>query len=260
MSADDSAAGAEIERTWRRIARASGYLAAVCLVVATVLYLLDALDALGAAPTYHATAAGDLQDEADWWVAYFAHQHHILWDVVGRDTLFPLAFVALIVTTLAVRNVGPARRRPEAQIMVVLFVAGGVLAALSDLIYLGAGEYWRSTGWSADPAAKMVAVGRSSGALEALTRWPEAAGFVVLAGGLACLARLSGALPRWLALLANVEAILLLGIAVAEAMHADTAYDILSLLTGALVGPAVAAGIGWSLGRTAAPAPAAKPA
>jgi len=253
VSAEESAAGAEFEGTWRRMGRASGYLAAACLVVATVLYLLDALDALGAGPTYHATTAGPLHDEADFWVAYFAHQHHILWDIIGRDTIFPLAFIALMVTMLAARNVGQAGRRPEAQVMVVLFVVGGARAALSDLIYLGAAEYWRTTGWSAEPAAKMVAVGRSSGALEALTRWPEAAGFFILAGGLVCLARVS---VSWLARLAYLEALLLLGIAFAEAMHADTTYDIFSLLTGALVGPAVAAGVGWSLGRAAAPAAA----
>jgi hypothetical protein len=132
---------------------------------------------------------------------------------------------------------------------VVLFVAGGTLSALADLIYLGAAEYWRTTGWSADPAARMVAVGRSSGALESLTTWPEAAGFVILAGGLVCLARL---LSRRLGLLVQAEALLLLGIALAGVTHAGTAYDIFSLLTGALVGPAVAASIGWSLGRAAA--------
>ena len=147
--------------------------------------------------------------------------------------------------------------------MVVFFVVGGVFSALSDLVYLGAAEYWRTTGWSAEPASKMVAVGRSSGALEALTRWPEAAGFVVLAAALVCLARLSGdrgELPSRLPLLTNIEALLLIGAALAEATHADTAYDVFSLLTGVLVGPTVAAWAGWSLGRTAgAPASVSAP-
>ncbi len=260
---DTVASPVDVERLWRRIGRGAGYLGAICLAVATLLYLLDALDALGAGPTYHATSAGPLRDEARWWVAYFAHQHRILWDIIARDTLFPLAFVALIVLALAIRNVGRSARRPEAQLMVVFFVVGGVFSALSDLVYLGAAEYWRTTGWSAEPASKMVAVGRSSGALEALTRWPEAAGFVVLAAALVCLARLSGdrgELPSRLPLLTNIEALLLIGAALAEATHADTAYDVFSLLTGALVGPTVAAWAGWSLGRTAgAPASVSAP-
>jgi hypothetical protein len=263
LSMDNVAFPVDVERLWRRIGRGAGYLVAICLAVATLLYLLDALDALGAGPTYHATSAGPLRDEARWWVAYFAHQHRILWDIIARDTLFPLAFVALIVLALAIRNVGRSARRPEAQLMVVFFVVGGVFSALSDLVYLGASEYWRTTGWSAEPASKMVAVGRSSGALEALTRWPEAAGFVVLAAALVCLARLSGdrgELPSRLPLLANIEALLLIGAALAEATHADTAYDVFSLLTGALVGPTVAAWAGWSLGRTAgAPASVSAP-
>jgi hypothetical protein len=247
VGADDSAAGAEIERTWRRIGRIAGYLAAACLAVATVLYLLDALDALGTGPTYHATDAGPLQDEADFRVAYFAHQHHILWDVVGRDTLFPLAFVALMVMTLAVRNVGRSMRRPEAQMTVV------ALRRRRDAVGARRSDLSRRSGALAHdglergPGARMVAVGRSSGALESLTTWPEAAGFVILAGGLVCLARLPS---RRLGLLVQAEALLLLGIALAGVTHAGTAYDIFSLLTGALVGPAVASSIG---GRSGAP-------
>src|SRR5438093_3611957 len=72
---------------WHRIGRSSGYIAGVALFAGTLLYLLDALDALGASPDYHATAAGPMQDEADFWVARFAHQHHILWDIIARDSL-----------------------------------------------------------------------------------------------------------------------------------------------------------------------------
>jgi hypothetical protein len=225
------------------------------LFLGTVFYLLDATHALGAAPAYHATAAGPLQDEADFWVAYFAHQHHILWDVIARDTLLPLAFVTLIVVGLAIRHlVGP--ERPEAQIMVAFFVAGGVISALSDLVYLDAADYWRATGWSAHPPAKMVAVGRSSGALEALPGWLEPAGFVILAAALVCLGRLCRSrveLPSRLGLVVYLEALLLLGVALAEVLRADTVYNVFSLLTGALIGPAVAAWIGWHLGNRFAP-------
>jgi hypothetical protein len=224
-----------------------------------VLFLLDALDALGASPDYHATPAGPMQDEANFWVAYFAHQHHILWDIIARDSLFPLAFVSLIVLTLAVGNL-VGYERPEAQLMVMFFVVGGILSALADLIYLGGTEYWRVTGWSTEPPARMVAVGRSSTAVDALTRWPEAAGFLVLAAGLVCLGRLARSraqLPSRLAWLVNVEALLLVGIAIAGVMQSDTAYNIFSLLTGALIGPAVGLWLGRHLGRPATNRPAA---
>jgi hypothetical protein len=247
---------------WRRIGRIAGYVAGIGLFVGTLLFLLDALDALGSSPDYHATAAGPMQDEANFWVAYFAHQHHILWDIIARDSLFPLAFVALIVLSLAIGNL-VGYERPQAQLMVMFFVVGGVLSALADLIYLGGTEYWRVTGWSADPAAKMVSVGRSSTAVEALTRWPEAAGFLLLAAALVCLGRLAGTraqLSSRLTLLVNVEALLLVGIAVAGVMQSDTAYDIFSLLTGALVGPAVALGLGRHFGRPATSRPIAETA
>jgi hypothetical protein len=241
------------ERAWRRIGRNSGYVAAAGLFVGTVLFLLDATDALGTSPQYHATAAGPLQDEADFYVAYFAHQHHIIWDIIARDSLLPLAFVALIVLSLAVRNL-VGYERPEAQLMATFFVIGGVVSALSDLIYLAGTDYWRETGWIAQPASRMVAIGRSSDVVNALTRWPEAAGFVTLAAGLiylGILCRARDELPSRLALLVNLEALLLVGIAIAGITRMDTPYNILSLLTGALIGPAVGIWLGWHLGHGA---------
>jgi len=49
------------ERAWRQVARISGYIAGVCLLAGTVLYLLDALDALGASPTPQHSGAGALR-------------------------------------------------------------------------------------------------------------------------------------------------------------------------------------------------------
>ena len=238
------------DRAWRRVGKGSGYILAAGLFVGTVLFLLDATDALDASPEFHVTGAGPLQDEANFWVAVFAHQHRILWDIIARDTLFPLAFVALIVVSLAVRN-RVRSERPEPQLMTAFFVVGGVVAALSDLIYLAGTEYWRETGWTAQPAERMVAVGRSFDVVNALTRWPEAAGFVILAAGLVCLGRLSrtAELPSRLGLLVNLEALLLLGIAIAGVMRADTAYNIFSLLTGALIGPAVGIWLARHLAR-----------
>ena len=238
-----------MEAEWRRVGRAAGYLSGGALLVGTILYLLDATNALG---TVHFTpgAVSPIQNQANFWVAAFAHQHDILWDVIARDTLFPFAFLALIVLSLAVRPF-VAAHRPDTQLMIAFFVVGGVISMLNDLIYLGATDYWRLTGWSNVPAVSMVAAGRSENAIESLTRWPEAAGFVVLAGALVCLGNLcrsEAALPTRLAVVAYVEAALLIGIALAGVMQADTPYDVFSLLTGALVGPLLAAWLGWHLG------------
>jgi len=237
-------------QAWRRVGRSAGYIAAASLLAGTVLFLLDALDALGAGPDFHDTGR-PLQDEATFWVALFAHQHHIVWDVMLRDTLFPLAFVTLIVLMLAARALAPTPR-PEGQLLIGFFVVGGVISALSDLIYLAGTDFWRGTGWTPDPPERMVAIGRSTEALGALTRWPEAAGFVILAAGLLCLGllcRQHASLPSALAFPAYLEALLLVGIAIAGVAESDTAYNIFSLLTGALVGPLVAAWLGWHLGR-----------
>jgi hypothetical protein len=235
--------------SWSRVGRYSGCVAAAGFFIGTVLYLLDATHALGASPAFHKTAAGPLHDEATYWVAYFAHQHHILWDIIARDTLLPLAFLATIALSLAVANVlGWAQ--PAVQLMVAFFFVGGILAALADLTFLAGTEYWRITGWSTGNAVGMVAVGRSSGAVGTLTRWPEAAGFITLAAALALLGRLCHSrdqLPSRLGLLVNLEALMLAGAAISSAMQADNAYNIFSLLTGALVGPAVALWVGLRL-------------
>jgi hypothetical protein len=249
---------AEAELAWRRVGRSAGYVAACSLFVGTLFYLLDSLNVLGSAPGFRRTGTGELHDEATFWVGVFAHQRHILWDIIARDTLFPLAFVSLIVMALAARAIAGSER-PEAQLMMVFFIVGGVISALADLIYLAGTDFWRETGWSAEPAARMVAVGRSTEALNALTRWPEAAGFVVLAAGLVCLGklcRLRAALPSRFAIAAYVEAGLLVGIAIAGVTETDAAYNIFSLLTGALIGPLVAGWLGWHLGRPEAVAPA----
>ena len=152
--------------------------------------------------------------------------------------------------SLAVRAVVGAER-PATQLMLAFFMVGGTLSILNDLIFLGATDYWRVTGWSQLAPSNMVAAGRSEQAIESLTRRPEAAGFVVLAAALVCLGKLcrsEAALPARLALVAYCEAALLVGVALAGVMQADTPYDVFSLVTGAVVGPVLAFLLGWHLG------------
>jgi hypothetical protein len=247
----------EPNRGWPGVGRIAGYVSAGALLVGTILYLLDATNALGS-NDYTFPGRSPIRDEAGYWVAQFAHQHDILWDIIARDTLFPLAFMALIVVALAVRAV-VRPDRPDTQLMVAFFLVGGTISILNDLVFLGATDYWRITGWSHLAPSNMVSAGRSEQTIESLTRWPEAAGFVVLAAALVCLGNLcrsEAALPARLALVAYVEAALLVGIALAGVMQTGTPYDVLSLVTGALVGPLLAFWLGHHLGAGGAVRPA----
>jgi hypothetical protein len=237
--------------SWAGVGRFAGYLAGGALLSGTILYLLDATNALGVNNYKHAGPA-TTRSEAQYWVAEFAYRHHILWDMIARDTLFPVAFMALIVLALAVRAFVPAQL-PDGQLMVAFFIVGGVISILNDLFYLSGSDYWRLTGWSHVPQVSMVAAGRSEQAIVALTRWPEAAGFVVLAAALDCLGNLcrsQAALPRQLAPAVYAEAALLVVIAVVGvSLQTPTAYNISSLITGALVGPFVAIWLGHHIGN-----------
>jgi hypothetical protein len=251
---------ADATESWRAVGRAAGYLSGLALLLGTIFYLLDATNALGV-NHYHSTGAPSVQNESGFWVSQFAHQHRILWDIIARDTLFPIAFVALVVLSLAVRAL-VRHDGPNAQLMVAFFLIGGIVSTLADLIYLGATDYWRLTGWSNVPAVSMVAVGRSTEAINALTRWPEAAGFVVLAAAVVCLGNLcrsEAALPTRLAPLAYLEGALLVGVALAGVMETGTPYDMLSLIAGAIVGPIVAFWFGWHLGSSRMVRPRAEP-
>jgi hypothetical protein len=248
-------------RSWAGVGRFSGYLAAGALLVGTILFLLDATNALGV-NKYKQVGPPSTQTEQHYWVAQFAHQHHILWDIIARDTLFPLAFMALIALALAVRAFVPPQL-PNGQLMVAFFLVGGVISIVNDLLYLSATDYWRLTGWSHVPAVSMVAAGRSEQGIEALTRWPQAAGFVVLAAALVCLGNLcrsQAALPERLAVFVYVEAALLVGVALAEIMETGTPYDMFSLVTGAIVGPLVAFWLGHHLGTAGRTQPTRQPA
>ena len=183
-------------------------------------------------------------DQARFYAAYFAHQHHIVWDIMARDTILPVAYLALIIAALAIRNrTGPGR--PEGQFLVILFLVGGILSIVADR---------PSSPPTPSPSALRPAhtpVATVEG-IQTLTHWPEAFGFVVLAGGLVALGRLCGSdrvFPASLGALAYLEAVLLLGIAVTGLIPNDAGYNWLSLAAGAVVGPALSIWLGTRLGR-----------
>jgi hypothetical protein len=230
---------------WSRVGRAGGYTAAAAFLAGTVLFLLDAAGLLGAVPTPGQLATNQARFNS----AYFTHQQHIVWDIIARDTVFPVAFLALIVAALAIRaRTGAAS--PEGQLVVTSFTIGGILAILADLTFLAAVEYWRYTG---SQATSTAAAGRMLDGIQVLTHWPEAFGFAILAGGCVALARLYRASAS-IRTLARTEALLLLGIGVTGVIPYDLGYDLLSLAAGAIVGPALGICLGKALGQPQPPA------
>jgi hypothetical protein len=97
---------------WSQTGRAAGYIAGSALLAGTVLFLLHAAGLLGSGPVYHRTGAGSLVDQATFYVAYFGHQPHIVWDIIARDTILPVAYLALITVALAVAT-APASVTPR---------------------------------------------------------------------------------------------------------------------------------------------------
>src|SRR4051794_26896793 len=179
----------EADQAWARVGRLAAYGAAVGFVVTTVLYLLDVFDVLDATPTYVQTSSGQLHDEATFWAQMFEHHHKIVWDIMLRDVVGPCAFIALIVVGVALcRRAGGDR--PASLLMVTFLAVGGVISAIASLLYLGNAEFWRVS-WGAVPQGgetSIVAAGRATMAIDNLTTWPEAFGYVVLALGAWCIA------------------------------------------------------------------------
>jgi hypothetical protein len=120
---------ADDDRAWARIGRIAAYVAGIGFLVVTVLYLLDVFDVLDQSPAYVRTSAGQLQDEARFWAAAFVHQHRIVWDVVVRDVVGPVAFIALIVVGVALRRLAQ-RDHPSGQLMVTFLTGGGIISAI----------------------------------------------------------------------------------------------------------------------------------
>jgi hypothetical protein len=247
----------DVDRAWWGVGRVTGYIAGIGVLVMTVLFMLDELDVLDRSPGYVRTSAGALRDEAAFWAAVFAHQHRVLWDVIVRDVVGSAAFVALIVVGLAVRR-RTASDRPEAQLMVAMLSIGAGLSIVANLLYLGNVEFWRVAGWTGGEApVSMVAVGRATTAINNLTTWPEAFGYLALAGGILCLglvARGGGtALPARLGTLAYVTAAALTGLSVAELTWSDVPRQVLSLAVGVVLAPWLCLWLARRLGEPSEP-------
>jgi hypothetical protein len=240
---------AEADRAWARVGVIAAYTAAVGFFVTTVLYLLDAFDVLGTSPEYVQTSAGQLQDEATFWAKVFEHQHTIVWDVIARDVIGPIAFVALIVLGVALRR-RASGDGPERQLMVTFLGVGGVISALASLLFLGNAQFWRVPWGPIPPGGEtsVVAVGRATTAIDNLTTWPEAFGYLVLALGVWCVGavvRRSTQMPSRLSTLARVTAAGLTVLAIATVWRdVDDLQAVVSLIVGAVLAPWVCLWLG----------------
>ena len=244
-----------VDPEWLGIARLWGVLAGLGLVLATGLWALDAFGLLGAAPVYTATAAGQVNDEAVYYVAEFAWRRRNLWDFVLRDVLYSLAYLSFIPLMLAA-NVLTGRRWARVQVAGGFTAAAAVFGVLNAIPFLAASEYWRNTGWETVPPEVMLTVGRQTDALDQLSRMAGNAAYAALAVGLAYLGAACWSvegMPRWLTPVAWIGTACLVAMLVIGELAVDTghAWDILGLLVGVLVAPLVTIGLGLHLGGSA---------
>lgn len=240
------------DKGWARAAKGWGIFSGIAFAVATLAYLVEATGLIGSAPTYAATAAGQLQDEATYWAAFFAYRHATLWDYVLRDGLFFVAFLGFIPLVLAT-NVATGGRRAAVQIAGAFIAVGAIFGALNAVAFLVDVSWWRGTGWEQVPPGLMAAIGRGTELMDDLSAWSGIASNAALAIGLAylgvaCLTE--PALSRPIGRLALATAALEVVITAAGQIGGlDSVENVLSLITGALFAPLILIGLGLRLSK-----------
>ena len=237
---------------WATAARSWGLFSGIAFAVATVAYLIEATGLIGSAPTFAPSAAGQVQDEATYWAAFFAYRHATLWDYVLRDGLFFFAFLGFIPLVLAA-NVATGGRRAAVQIGGAFIAVGAIFGALNAVAFFVDVSWWRGTGWEQVPPGLMAAIGRGTEMMDDLSAWSGIASNAALAIGLtylgvACMTEPALSRPiGWVALAtAALEVVI---IVVGQIGGLDTVENVLSLLTGALFAPIIAIGLGLRLSR-----------
>lgn len=239
-----------LDSGWATAARAWGLFSGIAFAVATLAYLVEATGLLGAAPAYAPTAAGQLQDEAIFWAAFFAYRHDTLWDYVLRDGLFFFAFLGFIPLAMAA-NVATGGRRAAVQIAGAFIAVGAIFGALNAVTFFVDVSWWRGTGWDQVPAALMAAIGRGTELMDDLSAWCGIASNAALAVGLAylgfaCLTEPALSRPiGWAALL--TAALEVVNIVVGQIGGLDTVENALGLVTGVVLAPIIAIGLGLRL-------------
>ena len=250
MTSPDAQVRRPVDPGWATAARGWGVFSGAAFAVATVAYLVQATGLIGSAPTYAATAAGQLQDEATYWAAFFAYRHDTLWDYVLRDGLFFFAFLGFIPLALAA-NVATGGRRAAVQIAATFIAVGAIFGALNAVTFFVDVSWWRGTGWEQVPAALMASIGRGTELMDDLSAWSGIASNAALAVGLvylgyACLTERALSRPiGWTALAtAALEGIIIVA---GQIGGLDTVENVLGLATGVVLAPLIAIGLGWRL-------------
>ncbi|MCW2811519.1 MAG: hypothetical protein JWP61_1977 [Friedmanniella sp.] len=232
---------------WGRWGRAAGFTAGGAFLVQTVLFLLDATGALAPRIPFVTTPAGVMEDLATYYVAVNERMHTIWWDVALRDTLGPIAYLALTVLFLSVVR-ATVSRHPRDQLAVLLVMLGGILGALNDLMYLSYTRWWFSGGFR--PTPDIVSFGVTADALDNLGTYFQRSGFLLLAAGFLLLAPTLGRLRtgwRWLRALARLEAAAVVAWVVTDVAETGTTRLVASIAAGVVLGPALSILAGLAL-------------
>ena len=236
--------------SWARIGRWAADLGALGLFIESALFLLDTLNILTPALSEPPAGRSDDLRVAAHYASWFARQRAIWWDIAVRDSLGPLGLLSLVVAVVAL-VCWLRRRDPTAVVLVLLFGMGALLSAGSDLVYLTLVSYWRFD-WSHATTVNMIATGRAVEAIDSITFYPQAAGYLLLALSLWCLwvlARTEPRIPREVAWVALLEAVALPFVVLTSIVGPDVVYSVLALLTGVLLGPLLAVGLARTLKR-----------
>jgi len=239
---------------WNRVGRWAGWLCAVAFVVATLAFLADALGLLGSAPPFSATGGGELQDQASFFRGQFSHQRQILWDIAIRTTLFFVGYVALVPFGMALRTL-LGRARAQAGLMAQFLIIGGVLGALSQVATLAEINYWHVS-WDSTEPQVLLSYATSVGAIDTLGGWLGLAGELLLGAGLVFLGgtlRSAAGFPAWLRPAVYTAAAGLAGLVVIDVAAnlgvdgTDIAHNVVSLLLGVILVPAVLIALAWQV-------------
>jgi hypothetical protein len=231
--------------SWGRTAVLAGAISAVGILLQTGLFLLDATGILPFSADYQETGAGRGEDLAAYYVALLERQHDIVWNIALRDTFGPVAALALMVFALAlVRLRGRGRAGPS--VWALVFSVGALLKLLSDVVFLSQLAVYLDSGFTPEFPADIVAVGRTSEAVDALSGYLENVAYVILA---AALVGLAGLLGRPWGLLTRVLAGVLVVSVISWVAGWGLVYAVAAILSGIVLAPVVLAGTGRALGR-----------
>ena len=220
-----------------------GYLSAAAFVVATVTYGATTLGVLG---PDEPTESGSSQSRL---TAHFAYQREgFAFDQVANWAL-AVALLSLGLLVVLSHVAGTFRDRVSSTLAAGLVLMGTTVAAVAQLVYLGAME--RVLYSSQFPTVDVVMLTVDGDAVSRVDDYVESLGYILMGLGLVGLARLAGREPGWPSGLRLLTVLLAVGTfaAAATALARSEAHDWVLLVVGLLVAPAWTAWLGAILTR-----------